>query len=90
MGSAGSVSARARGEAGCVSWDDRNVDAPETAKHVRSSGAHVLVVADTRTGGIHAQAELVSLDEGGFTLDWTASDGTAREFVYVALTAPPV
>ena len=81
------LGAAAAGEAGCVSWDDRNVTSPETATRVRSSGTHVLVVVDTRTGGIHAQAELASVDEGGFTLDWTVSDGTAREFVYVALGA---
>jgi hypothetical protein len=73
-------------ESGCSSWDDRNVEAGETATHAHSSTEHALVVTDTQTGGIHARAKLVSVDERGFTLDWTESDGKSREFAYVTLT----
>jgi|RhiMetdeSRZDD1v2_1073273.scaffolds.fasta_scaffold05486_2 hypothetical protein len=72
-------------ESGCVGWDDRNATAEVTATHVRSSGDDVLVVADTRTGGIHARAKLTGADDGGFTLDWSAADVVRRQFAYVAL-----
>lgn len=70
---------------GCTSWDDRNVDAGHTCTHVASSVEHALLVTDTRTGGIHAHAELSSIDDQGFTLDWRRSDGGPRQFAYVAL-----
>jgi len=73
-------------ESGCVSWDDRNIEAQETMTHVASSIAHALEIADTQTGGVHAQAALDSVDERGFTLDWTESDGKLRQFVYVAMS----
>jgi hypothetical protein len=44
------------------------------------------------TGGSHSlihEAELDSLDSDGFTLDWTTSDGIAREFGYVAISINP-
>jgi hypothetical protein len=46
----------------------------------------VLVIGDTRSDGTHAQARVISIDDGGFTLDWE-NDGKRREFVYVALKA---
>lgn len=70
---------------GCAGWDDRNVKAERTSTHVLSSVEHLLVVADTRTGGVHAQAKLAAVDGRGFTLDWERSDGESREFVFVAL-----
>jgi hypothetical protein len=76
----------AGGESGCVGWDDRDDDATETVTHVRSSTEHALVVADSQTGALHAQATVAALDSRGFALDWT-SDGKRREFAYVALTA---
>ena len=82
------IGAASGGESGCISWDDRNVGASETSSHAISSSQDVLVVANTRTGGVHAQAELASIDDRGFTLDWSESDGTRREFAWVALAAP--
>lgn len=32
-----------------------------------------------------AEAHIDSLESGGFTLDWTTADATAREFVYLAM-----
>jgi hypothetical protein len=79
----------ASGEAsGCTSWDDRNVSAPETCTHVASSDERALLVTDTQTGGLHAEAERAGFDERGFTLDWRRSDRGRREFLYVALGAP--
>lgn len=70
---------------GCLSWDDRDTQEPATATHVRSSTREGLVVTNTQTSGIHAAASVSSFDRRGFTLDWTASDGHEREFVWVAL-----
>ena len=75
----------ASGRTGCISWDDRNVEARETSTHARSSTEHGLVVSDTRTGRVHAEATLTAVDERGFTLDWS-NDGGHREFAYVALS----
>jgi hypothetical protein len=72
-------------DVGCVSWDDRNVEARPANTRVRSSTTELLVVADTQTGGVHAAAALASLDRRGFRLDWTEADGAARELAYVAL-----
>jgi hypothetical protein len=68
----------------CASWDDCNVETEETRTHAASSD-DLLLVADTQTGGIHAQAVVSALDDRGFTLDWHRSDGRRREFHYVAL-----
>ena len=70
---------------GCIGWDDRDVEAPETMTHVRSSSDHALIIADSQTDGLHAHARLTSIDDEGFTLDWV-SDRAGREFAYVALT----
>ena len=72
-------------QCGCVSWDDRDGDPSETMTHVRSSTEHVLIVADSQSDNLHAQASLGSIDDEGFTLDWL-SDKPGREFAYVALS----
>jgi hypothetical protein len=74
----------ASNRSGCVSWDDRNIAAENTMTHAQSSQRDALLVSNTRTGGIHAQATVTAIDDGGFTLDWT-NDGGHREFAYVAL-----
>jgi len=79
----GGASAR---ESGCNSWDDRNIDAQETSTHVVSSTSDALVITDTQTGGVHARAALDSIDDSGFTLDWTESDGKLRQFAYIAMS----
>jgi hypothetical protein len=72
-------------QSGCMSWDDRDGDLRETLTHVRSSSDHALIVADSQSDDFHARASLASIDDDGFTLNWT-SDKAGREFVYVALT----
>jgi hypothetical protein len=74
---------------GCAGWDDRNVEAQATMTHVSSSAEDALLITNTRTGTLHAAGRLRSLDRRGFTLDWWASDGSEREFAYVALAAAP-
>ena len=67
---------------GCASWDEEHRTAPPTKTHVHSDEALILV-PDTRTGGVHSRAGVSKLDSDGFTLDWDQSDGP-RQFVYVA------
>jgi hypothetical protein len=80
--------ASSTGAMGAVSWDDRDTPGAVTATHVRSSRRDVLLVPDTQTGGLHAAASLRGLGRGGFTLEWTRSDGPRRQFHYVALGDP--
>jgi hypothetical protein len=75
-------------EMGAVSWDDRDTLGTVTATHVRSSIKDLLLVPDTQTGGLHAAASLSGLRHGGFTLNWTRSDGPRRQFHYVAIGDP--
>jgi hypothetical protein len=75
-------------ESGCVGWDDRDGEFLETMTHVRSSTELALVVADSGSDDLHAQASLAAVDDLGFTLDWL-SDRARRECIYVALSGQP-
>lgn len=46
-----------------------------------------LMTAGTPT--VNAAADLVSLDSGGFTLDWTSADATQRHVQYLAMGSNP-
>jgi hypothetical protein len=72
---------------GAVCWDDRNTAESATATHVHSSSEDVLLVSDTRTGALHAAATVASFNRRRVTLEWSRSDGSVREFLYVALGA---
>jgi hypothetical protein len=86
--SASSGVASAPPECGAVSWDDRDTAGDETATHVHSSTDQLLLVADTQTGGLHAAARAAGFGRDGFTLDWSPSDGSRRQFLCVALGTP--
>jgi hypothetical protein len=81
------VGGAASHESGCAGWDDRDWNAQPSTTHVCSSTRDVVIVTNTQNGSIHASAALLSIDDHGFELDWTASDGKEREVVYIALTA---
>lgn len=53
-----------------------------TRAHKEKIAASVLNTAGTPS--TTAEADLTSLDDDGFTLDWTTADATAREFSYLA------
>jgi len=84
--SLGGASALSR--CGAVSWDDRDIAGTETATHVHSSTDKLLLAADTQTGGLHAAAAPAGFERDGFTLDWSQSDGSRRQFLCVALGTP--
>jgi len=48
------------------------------------SATKLLVHATEGTPTTNAEADLSSFDAGGFTVDWTTADATAREFGFVA------
>jgi hypothetical protein len=78
------IGAVASSVCGCASWDDEHRTAPPTMTHVHSTDESLILVPDTRTGGIHASAEVKNVDSDGFSLDWPESDGVPRQFLYVA------
>jgi hypothetical protein len=73
---------------GAVSWDDRDIPGTQTATHVHSSTDKLLLVPDTQTAGLHAAAAPAGFHRDGFTLDWSQSDGSRRQFLCVALGTP--
>jgi hypothetical protein len=48
----------------------------------------VFMKINNNTPAIDAEADMTSLDDGGFTLDWTTNDGVATEICYLALAGP--
>jgi hypothetical protein len=71
----------------CGGWDDRNTEDSRTGTHVVSSTDEVVVVTDTRSGGVHAAASVCEIGRRGFRLAWAASDGKTREVLFIALGA---
>ncbi len=49
----------------------------------------VFVKVDNDSPAIDAQADLSSLDSGGFTLNWTTNDAVATQLLYLALALAP-
>lgn len=71
-------------EAAIVASTDNLADA-ETARSVKTDKCVVCLAPATPS--ITSAANLSSFDSDGFTLDWTAADATAREFLYLAVGA---
>jgi hypothetical protein len=71
-----------------------NVDGqnPSVAVNYSDDGAIIAAVTPNATAAsstIDAQAAIQSVDADGFTLNWTAADATAREYVWLALGDDP-
>lgn len=45
----------------------------------------IIQLRSSSTTTINAEADLSSLDSGGFTLNWSTADATARELIYFAI-----
>lgn len=62
------------------------LDNTSTTYNSNMDRAHILQM---KTGGVsvttQATADLSSLDAGGFTLNWSVADATAREFIFLAM-----
>jgi hypothetical protein len=67
---------------GMVAWRNLNGSNPQVAKR-RQSTQRILSTTTTFT-----EADLVSFDSDGFTLNYTAAGGTADTFYYLALRGP--
>ena len=66
-----------------TSWFNSQ-DATGTAETDSSTTTAKVLRHATPPSTIDAEADLSSFDSGGFTLDWTTADATAREFAYLA------
>lgn len=81
-----------------VSSSDRRViattaldaaDPTDTARDL-DEALCALAISDGGTPTRQAQADFVSQDADGFTLNWTTADATARRMLYLAIGAGPV
>ncbi|HJT67764.1 MAG TPA: hypothetical protein VJ749_15000 [Pyrinomonadaceae bacterium] len=69
---------------GTVAWRNQNGSNPQVAKH-RQSTQRILSTTTTFT-----EADFVSFDSDGFTLNYTTAGGSADVFYYLALRGPQV
>jgi hypothetical protein len=67
-----------------VAWRNQNGSNPQVAKH-RQSTQRILSTTTTFT-----EADFVSFDSDGFTLNYTTAGGSADVFYYLALRGPQV
>lgn len=71
-------------ERGFVAWRNQNGSNPQVAKH-RQSTQRLLSTTTNFT-----EADFVSFDSDGFTLNYTTAGGSADVFYYLALRGPQV
>lgn len=72
-------------ERGCVAWRNRNGAALQVAKHRQSKSKCAISLTDA---GVFTEADFVSFDSDGFTLDFTTAGGSADICYYLALRGP--
>lgn len=72
-------------ERGCVAWRNKNGANPQVAKHRQSKSKVTISLTDT---GVFTEADFVSFDSDGFTLNFTTSGGSADVCYYLALKGP--
>lgn len=70
---------------GCVAWRNKNLANPQVAKHRQSKTKVAISLTDA---GVFTEADFVSFDADGFTLNFTTAGGTADIVYYLALRGP--
>ena len=76
-------------------WTGDEDAAADSRAESRYATDKIITMADEATGGsptLLAEADLVSLDSDGFTVNWTTADATARNIGYIAMggaSTPP-
>lgn len=80
VGWAASSSARA---AVSNSADDAGVAGTTTARRAARTGKCLVIM--NGAGTVQSEADFVSMDSDGFTVNWTTADATARQVNYLAL-----
>lgn len=80
IGFATSSSAR-----GAIAWRNKNGAATQVAKHRQSKTKCAISLTDA---GVFTEADFVSFDTDGFTLNFTTAGGTADVCYYIALRGP--
>lgn len=72
-------------ERGCIAWRNKNGANPQVAKHRQSKAKVAISVTDA---GVFTEADFVSFDSDGFTLNFTTAGGSADVVYYIALRGP--
>jgi hypothetical protein len=72
---------------GAVAQRSKNSVNPQVAKHRQSASKVAISLTDA---GVFTEADFVSFDADGFTLNYTTSGGTADTIYYLALRGPSV
>jgi hypothetical protein len=80
IGFATSSSAR-----GAISWRNKSGANPQLAKHRQSKTKCAISLTDA---GVFTEADFVSFDSDGFTLNYTTAGGTADICYYLAMRGP--
>ena len=62
-----------------------NTGSSSAGRSTRTGGFTCGTMAPTSLGAARTEADLVSFDSVGFTLNWTTVQATAREFHYIAI-----
>ena len=70
---------------GCVAWRNKNGVGTQVAKHRQSKSKVAISLTDA---GVFTEADFVSFDADGFTLNFTTVGGTADICYYLALRGP--
>ena len=74
--------ASATTERGSTWFQDRNVDRSDANMYTATTDAITLATGPSTA---NARADFYSFDTGGFTLNWTSADATARQLLYWAI-----
>lgn len=70
---------------GHIAWRNKNAANPQIAKHRQSK---TKIVSSLSDAGVFTEADFVSFDSDGFTLNFTTAGGTADILYYIALRGP--
>lgn len=71
-------------------WVGENVTAPSQSRAEVTNNLIASYVPSNTSLAATTVADLSSFDSGGFTLNWTTADATAREYIYLAMGSAPV
>ncbi len=69
---------------GCSAFEDLNAQATSNVQSIDRT-SKVFVKVNNGTPAIDAEADLFSLDPGGFTLNWTTNDTAQTQILYLAI-----
>lgn len=77
--------AKSSSQRGVVSWRSKSGANPQVAKHRQSTSKCIISLTDS---GVFAEADYVSSDSDGFTVNYTTAGGASGSMYYLALKGP--